>query len=59
MPFAFLESLERRIAAAPPSEQRLAELVAIWAECTRLEIGFWNGAMDLELEDLPEAANTV
>ncbi|KAL7409939.1 thiamine biosynthesis protein [Mrakia frigida] len=51
-----IKNLEKRLAAAPPSAQRLQELVKIWEECTRLEIGFWNGAMDLELEDLPEAA---
>lgn len=44
--------LERRIAADPPSEARLAELVKIWEECTRLEVGFWDGSMNLEFEDL-------
>jgi thiaminase len=53
------ESLESRIAASPPSEQRLKELVKIWEDCTRLEIGFWNGSMELELEELPEEARTA
>lgn len=44
--------LEGRIAADPPSEVRLAELVKIWEDCTRLEVGFWDGSMDLRFEDL-------
>jgi len=44
--------LERRIAADPPSEARLAELVKIWEDCTRLEVGFWDGSMRREFENI-------
>lgn len=46
------DNLESLVAASPPSEGRLAELTQIWEECTRLEIGFWDGAMNLILPEV-------
>ncbi|RSH85722.1 hypothetical protein EHS25_003863 [Saitozyma podzolica] len=34
--------IERRVAADPPSPERLARLTAIWQECVRLERDFWD-----------------
>ncbi|CDZ97164.1 Phosphomethylpyrimidine kinase [Phaffia rhodozyma] len=47
-----IKTLETRIAEINPTASRLAELTKIWERCTRLEIGFWDGAMDLQVDDL-------
>jgi hydroxymethylpyrimidine/phosphomethylpyrimidine kinase len=41
------ENLERRVAADPPSPERLARLTAIWQECVRLERDFWDMGLKL------------
>jgi hydroxymethylpyrimidine/phosphomethylpyrimidine kinase len=41
-----LENLEKRIAADPPTPQRLAKLTSIWHEVVRLERNFWTMGMD-------------
>lgn len=42
-----ITNLEARVAADPPTPERLARLTAIWTECVRLERNFWQMGLDL------------
>lgn len=42
-----IRNLEARIAADPPTPERLARLTAIWTECVRLERNFWDMGLNL------------
>ncbi|KAK2460683.1 hypothetical protein APHAL10511_007153 [Amanita phalloides] len=42
-----LDLIEARAAANPPSEARLQDWLTVWRQCTNLERGFWDMAMNL------------
>jgi hydroxymethylpyrimidine/phosphomethylpyrimidine kinase / thiaminase len=42
-----IETLESRIAKDPPSRKRYEEWSTIWETCVKLEIAFWDMAMNL------------
>lgn len=46
---AGLETLESRAEADAPSLIRFADWQNVWERCTRLEKGFWDMAMNLEV----------
>jgi hydroxymethylpyrimidine/phosphomethylpyrimidine kinase len=45
---SYVETIEARAVADPPSAARLAEWRAVWERCTRLEKAFWDMALDVK-----------
>jgi len=45
--FSLLDAIEERMTMHPPSPEQFLEMRKVWDRCTKLEIGFWDMALDL------------